>query len=278
MTFPAPGGGTGGPIEFGGGFFKKKGGGEFGGGAPPIPGLNPSLALNPEAINAAADIEFRRRDQNGDGKLNFEEMPQDLRRGLGKWDKNGDTFVDRDEYREYFMARILGSVDDMSGAKGVASIIVDEEELDRKVVVFRAGGKMPVGLPPWFSELDVDKDGQIALWEWRKGGKDVEDFPRWDLNDDGYITPEEGLRTQNALGKTSGSLGANGEETPFFGKGGGKKKGGFGGGPPGDGNGERPAWGGGNPGGGAPPWGGGNPPWGGKGNKGGKKGKDQQNN
>jgi Ca2+-binding EF-hand superfamily protein len=60
------------------------------------------------------------------------------------------------------------------------------------------GGVLPPGLPLWFAELDTDQDGQLSLEEWRKGGKAAEDFRKHDLNDDGYITPDELLRSLRA--------------------------------------------------------------------------------
>src|SRR5205823_4552005 len=54
--------------------------------------------------------------------------------------------------------------------------------------------KLPTGLPKWFTELDLNKDGQISLYEWTKGGRDVEEFLAMDRNDDGYLTAEEALR------------------------------------------------------------------------------------
>ena len=60
-------------------------------------------------------------------------------------------------------------------------------------IVFRAG-KLPKGLPSWFDELDTNKDGQVALHEWRKGGRGLDEFAEIDRNDDGFITIEEALR------------------------------------------------------------------------------------
>jgi hypothetical protein len=49
----------------------------------------------------------------------------------------------------------------------------------------------PVQLPPWFKELDTDRDGQVGLDEWRAAGRPVEEFSQYDLNGDGLITPDE---------------------------------------------------------------------------------------
>src|SRR5262249_4354634 len=43
--------------------------------------------------------------------------------------------------------------------------------------------------------LDTNKDGQVSLAEWRKGGKKKADFRKHDLNGDGFITAAEILRT-----------------------------------------------------------------------------------
>jgi hypothetical protein len=53
---------------------------------------------------------------------------------------------------------------------------------------------MPAGLPPWFMELDTDKDGQVAMYEWRRAGWAIDDFKKLDLNDDGFLVPQEILK------------------------------------------------------------------------------------
>jgi Ca2+-binding EF-hand superfamily protein len=180
-----------------------------GGGPPTAPNVTIVQSQSgSDVINQLSDAEFRRKDTNGDGKLNQDEMSGFLRSNLAKYDKNGDGLIDMYEYREYFAARLAGNVGgkDDSGTRGIASIIIEEEELDRKPVVFRAGGQMPAGLPAWFKELDTDGDGQVALYEWRKGGKNLDEFRDWDLNDDGFITPEEAIKClakKGAMASTS---------------------------------------------------------------------------
>ncbi len=55
-------------------------------------------------------------------------------------------------------------------------------------------GKLPKGLPEWYDENDLDKDGQVSLYEWRKAGKEVSEFLEMDLNADGLVTADEYLR------------------------------------------------------------------------------------
>ena len=60
-------------------------------------------------------------------------------------------------------------------------------------MVYRAG-KLPKELPPWFAQMDEDKDGQVGLYEWKKAGRPVNEFLAMDLNGDGFVTVEEALR------------------------------------------------------------------------------------
>jgi Ca2+-binding EF-hand superfamily protein len=226
-----PGGGGGAPDP--GGFGKKKGFNPGGGGDPGMQmTYPPQPAVSADVLNQLADASFRKLDTNGDGQLNADEMPPQLKFNLARWDKNGDGLISVFEYRDYFAARLGGGGGDDGSARGIASIIIEEEELDRKVVVIRAGGKAPVGLPDWFTKLDTDKDGQVALYEWRKGGMDLDEFRAWDLNDDGFITMEEALKvvaatkgTNASLAGTTSSSSGNGDR-PQMGQGMGKGKGG----------------------------------------------------
>lgn len=177
-----------------------------GGMAFPIP--QGGGALDPaEAMKKLAEDEFKRRDTNGDGILNRDEMPEALKNELAKWDKNRDNLIDQEEFRAYFNSRLQGGGNEKTQTP--LTIIIDEDDLDQRPTVFRAGN-LPKGLPQWFAELDTDKDGQVALWEWRRGGKPIEEFSAWDRNEDGFITAEEVLRNMDqeraAASKKIGSV------------------------------------------------------------------------
>lgn len=51
---------------------------------------------------------------------------------------------------------------------------------------------LPGNLPNWFKERDKDGDDQIGLHEWPRG--ELAEFEKYDLNGDGFITPEEAVR------------------------------------------------------------------------------------
>ncbi len=208
------GGGSPGGISFGGG-------NPFGGGAPfaATMSISPGSSSGPppfmgmgrrdpyEMINRMADDEFRRRDVNGDGYLNLEEMPEAIKNDLAHWDINRDTLIDINEFRAYYLARFSGE-----GDRQVNPVtIILEDDLDKRPTVLRAG-KLPKELK-WFEDMDIDKDGQIAMWEWRRAGKDPEEFANYDRNDDGFITPEEALRimAHNGHGRNSADSEEGGE-------------------------------------------------------------------
>jgi EF hand len=88
-------------------------------------------------------------------------------------------------------------------------------EEEKRPVVYRAGN-LPKELPPWFAQLDEDKDGQVGLYEWKKAGRPLNEFQAIDLNGDGFITVEEALRYTKTQGKNIASA-APGAGAPTFG-------------------------------------------------------------
>ncbi len=70
----------------------------------------------------------------------------------------------------------------------------EKRETEEEKPIAMRYGKLPKDLPSWFEQDDTDKDGQIGLYEWRKAGKDIQDFMNMDLNNDGFITADEYLR------------------------------------------------------------------------------------
>jgi Ca2+-binding EF-hand superfamily protein len=215
-----------------------------------------------------AESSFQRLDQNGDGLLNYDEMPESLRVEREKWDTNKDGFIDLNEYKAYIQAR----VQQMRQERGMGGMGMDaflppgsstDDEEEKKPVVYRVGS-LPKGLPAWFTELDEDEDAQIGVYEWKRSGRSMAEFNKIDRNGDGFLTVDEVLRyvgqPVDGNGDSGGSPGTRGSFAggpPSFGGNGGP------GGPPRFGG-----WGGGGPGAGM--WGGGGPPGGGQwGNRGG---------
>jgi Ca2+-binding EF-hand superfamily protein len=215
-----------------------KGPGSNGPTGPGGPGGPNGGQVTLEALHEKADAIFKMQDHNGDGKLNEDEMPGSLKRDLAKWDTNHDGLIDQTEFRAYFVGREQERLARANGNNQgqffqpppAAADSQTDEDLDKRPTVYRAGKLPTKGLPPWFVFLDTDKDGQVALYEWRQAGRDLEEFKQWDRDNDGFITPEEALHVQAVLTKSDGNV-AGGSPGNF---GGGKNfgggQGGFGGG------------------------------------------------
>jgi Ca2+-binding EF-hand superfamily protein len=156
---------------------------------------------DPEAMARMADDSFRSHDKNGDGVLDYNEMPEALRADLETWDRDGNGTIDREEYRAYFTARLQqkmvereenglsvpgrnnGGDSAPAGGKAVRPVVYRTSNLPRE-------------LPDWFRRYDKNGDAQVSLKEWREGGGSLEEFRRIDRNNDGFLTVEEVLRHQ----------------------------------------------------------------------------------
>jgi Ca2+-binding EF-hand superfamily protein len=266
-----------------GNFGNGPGGPQQGGnpGARPAGQGGPGGGFNPDAM---AEIMFRRFDKNGDGLLNYDEMPPALQAERDKWDKNKDGMIDLNEFKEFMKGRAdliraemgnnFGGAPPGSAAAPTGTIPTAPEqpvEEETKRVVYRAG-KLPKELPAWFSQYDKDGDGQIGLYEWKAAGQPLKDFLAMDRNGDGFLTAEEvlsyqaqqnkrnggngGMTASNNPSQADGPGGFGGPRGNFGGSpgnSGGPPSGGFGGPPPGRFGGPPPGGFGGDPRGAGPP-------------------------
>jgi Ca2+-binding EF-hand superfamily protein len=232
-----------------------------GGDAPPEGGKGGKGGKDGKRWNFDPEAMFKDYDTNGDGFLNEDEIGQTrgkFKDEWHKWDKNKDGKISLDEWKDYWAARQKEWAERKGGDKKGDDKKKEEpidrqeyQEVDNTVEPVWHRDKLPEGLPPWFKELDKNNDGQVSLAEWMKAGKPLTEFAKYDLNDDGLLTPEEVYRVVRPATKAGSSerdpLVANGPPPtnprigaggPFgrqggpFGKGGNKggRKGGWGGG------------------------------------------------
>jgi hypothetical protein len=94
------------------------------------------------------------------------------------------------------------------GDNALDPAVLDALERDRKFHV--PAGRLPAGLPNWFTLRDEDGDGQLTLSEFAPKAKasDIEEFRRYDLNGDGVITAEECVRAMKRLKASGGGAGS----------------------------------------------------------------------
>jgi Ca2+-binding EF-hand superfamily protein len=155
-------------------------------------------SMSPEQFDRFAEGRFRRADQNNDGLLSANEMPENLRSVWEKFDLNKDGAIDLNEFKGFMRSQFQQDqspkpVDPQQPVQvqlplpdsGSAS-----DDDDRRPTVYRAG-KLPKDIPGWFDQLDTDRDGQIGLYEWVNGNRSVDEFRQIDRNEDGFITIDE---------------------------------------------------------------------------------------
>jgi hypothetical protein len=167
-------------------------------------------AVPPSVQARQVESLFRRLDVNEDGWLGPDEMPDGLRGALARWDANRDGVLDLKEYEAYYQDHLGRLSQDVIAGKidlrlkrggprpSPPTPPPPAPELSRPVV-YRYG-RLPAGLPDWFAHLDTDKDGQVGLYEWLRGGRPRAEFLKMDINRDGFLTAEELLRHLRAGG------------------------------------------------------------------------------
>lgn len=145
--------------------------------------ITQNAAPGPEPkFNDTADKVFRVLDANGDGELTGDELSSLLREGKGRADGNGNSRISKDEYRAYFKERVTKKAESLSAVYKANGALWRGLE---------GRGSRRGGLPEWFTTLDTNKDNQVSLFEWRKGGRSSMDFQMMDLNGDGLLTQDE---------------------------------------------------------------------------------------
>jgi len=169
------------------------------------------LAKREAALEAAATQAFHDLDLNRDGFLNSDEikLAKEFRTEWRQWDSDGDDLISLTEWKVYWRQQQLhGSKlaqKNTDQAKPPLVEVAPKTSVkplvkgDTKPMVppqVKRTGKLPPNLPVWFKQIDLDGDGQVSLFEWQKAGKDIEEFIKLDLNDDGFLTVEEVLRSQ----------------------------------------------------------------------------------
>jgi len=169
-----------------------------------------------------AETTFQQLDKNGDGVLNSDEMPDELKAELDKWDTDHNGLIDLNEYKAYFQARMQQRMADRQGAQGQGQqngpiyVETPAPQEDPRPVVYHSDN-LPKELPTWFAQLDTDKDAQIGLYEWKVSGRSLAEFRAIDRNNDGFLTVEEVLYWQSQQKGGAGQAAASGATAPSFG-------------------------------------------------------------
>ena len=175
---------------------------------PPMPGADPT---------EDADKVFRVLDRNGDGFLQASEFTAKLREDRLGIDPKLSGKLTKAEYREYFQTRVSTGIETTiarrEAEKAAEKAAVEKAHAEKGVKKGQPEKSSAMKLPNWFTELDTDMDGQIALSEWRKGGRSIAQFMEMDLDGDGLLTKIEYFKYMQMKLKSDSE-----EPTPVVGK------------------------------------------------------------
>ena len=158
------------------------------------------LGAVPEVLQVEhAQKLFGRLDQDRSGYLAAAEMPEALREGLARFDANRDGLVEFAEYGPYYQAQLKSVSDGVASGtiplKAAQAAGVPLAESDRPTTAAapspRPAEAMKPNLPDWFTRFDLDRDGQVGLYEWKKMKGPTADFLAMDRNHDGFVTADE---------------------------------------------------------------------------------------
>lgn len=160
---------------------------------------------------------FKDFDKNGDGYLQRDELPAELRQAFDRIDANRDGKISRDE-----LTRGIGQLQPRRRPSDMVHMLIemsdaDEDsgkEVQRAYDILRALDKNRDGkidaeelkaarsrllkgrIDSLFKQLDTNNDGKISRAEAK--GQIRQDFDEIDRNRDGYIEPEELMRAASA--------------------------------------------------------------------------------
>lgn len=150
---------------------------------------------------AAAKL-FRKLDADGDGYLNGDEMSQTLYEQRGRWDRNRDLAISFEEYGSYYQGQLRWISDGVASGeiparlpRGLVPAPSEPESGSRRTEDRPANRDTneprESPLPEWFTGYDLDGDGQVGLYEWKKFGQSIKAFQAMDRNSDGFVVAEE---------------------------------------------------------------------------------------
>jgi Ca2+-binding EF-hand superfamily protein len=143
---------------------------------------------------------FGKFDRNGDSILDESEMSETLRARRGEWDGDRDGVISFAEFTPYYQMHFKSLADQVAAGeiplKTPVGTFVPEaapvlDEHPRRLEIRTNKSAEAADLPDWFADFDLDSDGQVGLYEWRKKGKSIAEFLAMDLNQDGYIEAKE---------------------------------------------------------------------------------------
>jgi Ca2+-binding EF-hand superfamily protein len=171
---------------------------------------NANAVLEKEEWSQSSTISSHpeRFDKNGDGKITMDELVD----GLKNWNRGADESSASAARSDSASSSGSGSSRSASSGSAATDASVGAStgrggrrgDGNGRSSSTAGSGKhyltpkdrLPEGLPDWFLHDDADGDGQVSLHEFASPltEEKIAEFNKYDLNGDGFITPEEVLK------------------------------------------------------------------------------------
>ncbi len=147
---------------------------------------------------------IRSYDKNRDKFLTHDEW-QESKIDIRSADRNRDNRVDAEELATHLMQVNRRRAESSRSSNGGGEQGGGSTRFDT------AHERLPKGTPSWFVEKDANADGQVAMAEYSTTWNDstVQEFAKYDGNDDGIITPVEAINPRPDATKASASASAS---------------------------------------------------------------------
>ncbi len=149
-----------------------------------------------------AKMMMSRYDRDGNGVVERDKGEwEGIRGDPNEIDRNHDGRIDNSE----MVARVSGYMGgnrggdqgggDRGGDRGGGQGSVASNDGRKSYRFLSPSERLPEGLPEWFEERDGNADGQVTMAEYSSYWSDskAREYLRYDLNDDGVVTPNECL-------------------------------------------------------------------------------------
>jgi Ca2+-binding EF-hand superfamily protein len=208
----------------------------------PVPGFGSSAQSFSVKVEERdlrdADERMRRFDRNSDGAIDESEYKESKwGEPLSQWDRNKDSKLTREEVasryarrRELRDTKGQGQEGDKRGGNDgnrggqnnqaeekKGSTRPFEKQASYRITDSTGAAPRPAGVPEWFIRDDTNGDNQVSMNEFARkwDAATLEDFYKFDTNQDGYITAKECLAgVKKGYLKGSSSSGASSSSSP----------------------------------------------------------------
>ena len=188
----------------------------------PVLGFGPSAELAAVPVTPAdlkeAEERMARYDRNKDGYLSGDEISRRWTGNPMDFDRNGDGKLSLSELavraarlrvaqQEVTATNNRRDTDRRRDREVQSGEIPDPYNGRQSFATTRRG--LPEGLPSWFADKDTDGDQQVSMAEFASRWTPalIDEFESFDLNGDGFITPQECLAA--VRGGATASLGGS---------------------------------------------------------------------